>query len=468
MKKFSVFEKNYNKYTEQKDNILTVGLGADGLIYAEMTSSTGNPFLCRINPGTLVVDHHCMAIEKGTPCWHLAALIDFARGFNRREEVAVSGVIPDYNTVRIVKDLTEEKLGRKGRFELLKPVYETEMEEVSPETIDLPDEDRWLARYNFPPRILKRVLDFRAKQRERLTPEQLSRVPEANYIPSGEEIIRAVGNMTCSSWVAPLLIGPKGSGKSTMAETLAAILMLPVRKIFGGIDLSAEALLGSKTLEPQEGVDLITETKLRAAAKAAGIDAEPLVQKLKGAQLKIGFEPGILLSAVLNGELVVVDEVNMLIPEVTSLLHGLLDWQKTLSVPGYGEVKAPESFRLIACMNYGYAGTKPLNEAFQDRFRSIYVPHLTKENLTSLIQDKTGVKREIARKLSELFQLLSDRVKNGDISDRSLSVRALFVVAEEYMDGSNLKGAAISVLTEGLGDKYEIEQVTDICQSLLA
>jgi MoxR-like ATPase len=237
--------------------------------------------------------------------------------------------------------------------------------------------------------VLNKVIAFREKQKERLTPEQVSRIPQPRYVPSGKEVVHAVASLCYgdgSQWEAPLLIGPKGSGKSTLAETLAAILYLPINKIFGGVDLNVESLLGGKTLVPDEaGVDEVTEAKLRATAKKAGIEIGPILEKLRGSQLKVGCEPGLLLQSVLAGEMIVADEVNMINPEVTSLLHGLLDWQKVLSVPGYGVVQADPNFRLIGCMNFGYAGTRPLNEAFQDRFRSVSVPHLPKEQLADLL-----------------------------------------------------------------------------------
>ncbi|MCL6639434.1 MAG: AAA family ATPase [Firmicutes bacterium] len=397
--------------------------------------------------------------------------------------LAMAGHSPPINVVverrqvspsQIVKDLTPEVLGRPGDFELLELVEGDALSEEAAERVppDIPGEDAWLIKYNIPIKILKKVFAFRNSQRETLTEEQKARVPKARYIPSGREFVSAVAAMVYGpegkSWEAPLLIGPKGSGKSTMAESLAAVFMLPVNKIFGGIDLNAEALLGARTLVPGEEVDVVTEAKLRSACKAAGIDSDPLMARLRGAQLKIGFEPGILLQAVEKGEMVVVDEINMLIPEVTSLLHGLLDWQKILSVPGYGVVKAPPSFRLVGCMNMGYSGTKKLNEAFQDRFRSVHVPHLPQDQLAVLICEETGCKEAVSLKLAALFGELAQGVKNGDISENVLSVRSLFRVAREEMDGcGTLKVVATSVLTEGMDDDFKKKQVSDIIEACI-
>ena len=117
---------------------------------------------------------------------------------------------------------------------------------------DLFEFDDWLKEYNFPDTLLKKIMKFRSKQANKLNSEQLDRVPIPKYIPSGKELIIAIATLLHGAngekWEAPLLIGPRGSGKSTLAETLAAILLIPVTKIFGGIDIDAEALFGSKTI----------------------------------------------------------------------------------------------------------------------------------------------------------------------------------------------------------------------------
>ena len=317
-----------------------------------------------------------------------------------------------------------------------------------------------LEKYNFPASVLKKVLDFRKKQQKSLTVEQLKRIPTPRYVPGNKELITAITALLYGEegieWEAPLLIGPKGSGKSTLAETLAAVLMLPVTKIFGGIDINAEALLGSKTLGFNDENEYNNNIQNNNS------------HHHHPHHLCITFEPGLLLRAVQAGEMLVVDEVNMLVPEVTSILHGLLDWQKCLSVPGVGMIKACRSFRLVACMNYGYVGTKSLNESFQDRFRSIIVPYLSTASLTELLVRETKCPAETAGILSGLFNQLSARVQNGDLSERVLSVRTLYRIIREHQDEVNsLKKITLSAFTEGLSDRFEAEQVTDIIDAVM-
>ena len=49
--------------------------------------------------------------------------------------------------------------------------------------------------------------------------------------------------------------------------------------------------------------------------------------------------------------------------EAMAVLHATLDFRRTIDVPGYERMELHPATRFIATMNYGYAGTKELNEA---------------------------------------------------------------------------------------------------------
>jgi len=468
---------NAKKFEESKHLVCGIAVAGDYAVAEYVSSSRGGARRVLLAYRDGVVWHSCEAAKKKTPCWHLAvpaAAFGWSVPCDVTSHVEENPTVPD----RSWEDISGPILGRPGDFQVVKlngaaPEPQPEQQSEPQAEVDLPAEDAWLKDYRLPARLLEKVLKFRDVQKERLSPDQARRVPQPRYVPGDGELIHAVAVLLYGddggAWEAPLLIGPKGSGKSTLAETLAAILHLPVTKIFGGIDVNAEWLLGGRTLEPVEGVDPVAEAKLKVAARQAGIDLQDVLPKLKGATLKVAFEPGLLLKAVQDGEMVIVDEVNMLVPEVTSLLHGLLDWQRVLSVPGMGTVKAHPSFRLVGCMNYGYAGTKELNEAFQDRFRSVQVPHLPEGKLAELLARETGCDQDVAGKLATLFHKLANRVENGDLPERALSVRALLRVIREHQDGcGSLKEIAMSVLTDGLGDAYARDQVKDVVDACLA
>jgi len=321
--------------------------------------------------------------------------------------------------------------------------------------------------------LLKRLVAFRERQMQRLTDEQKSRVPQnINYIPQGNEVKFAVAAMLYDTWAPPLLMGPKGSGKSTLAEALAEILYLPLRKISGGIDVNADYLLGCKTLAPVETAPTQLIAKVGVACARAGIPltAEEIKQLSGGqAQMRVVHEPGVLLEAVTKGEMILIDEINVLIPEVTSLLHTLLDWQRTITVPGIGEVKAHPDFRLVAAMNVGYMGTRPLNSAFRDRFRGIQVQGISKETLLELLQEKAS--EATAKKLADIYQTLYESVYSptgATLTENCISLRAILRAAEEISMGiAPEKDIIISCLTEGLESESERTQVRDLVEMRL-
>lgn len=434
---------NYERYLEQSHLVKGVGRTSSGALLIEIQSATrGRRYLVRVSPG-FVIEHVCEAARNGRPCWHLAAAVEAVGAINgNRYEypVLVETGLAEPEPEEVL-DVTQRCLGRPGDFSILNVSKEAPPEEEpAPVLTDVPEEDAWLAGFGFPEAVFRKVLAFREKQRSRLSPEQVSSIPEANYVPVGQELVRSVAALLYgedgTQWEPVLLKGPRGTGKSTLADTIGAVLMLPVVRITGGIDVNAEWLLGSRTLAYDED----------------------------GKQ-KVVHEPGLLLQAVQDGALLIVEEVNMLLPEVTSLLHSLLDWQRVLPVPGVGHVKPPESFRLVACMNVNYAGTRQLNEAFKDRFREIKVPYLPEGMLARMISSQTGLKEEIARSMAKIFHTLADRVENGDVLEEALSIRALMRAGREIQDGMPAKDSVLSNLCEGIDDPYTAQVVKEVVDS---
>ncbi|MCL6559236.1 MAG: AAA family ATPase, partial [Firmicutes bacterium] len=260
-----VYAKNVEQFRNRKDLVNGIARNGDGTVYIEYYSDSGRKLKLlkafRHPSGSVEAEHLCEAVKNERPCWHLGAVVSIfglpttATVISKMEEPPVPA--------GQLQDVTPFYLERKGRFDILNVNSEAVPEAPSEPIPELPPEDAWLEKYFLPAKLLKKLLSFREKQKQALTEEQRSRVPNAGYIPTGNEVVYAVASLLYGeegeAWEAPLLIGPKGSGKSTLAETLAAMLMLPVNKIFGGIDVNAEALLGSKTLVPAEGIDVITE-----------------------------------------------------------------------------------------------------------------------------------------------------------------------------------------------------------------
>ena len=80
----------------------------------------------------------------------------------------------------------------------------------------------------------------------------------------------------------------------------------------------------------------------------------------------------------------ILDEINMAKNDAVAVLHATLDYRRIIDVPGYEKIDLHPATRFIGTMNYGYAGTKELNEALVSRFLVIYMPALTEETLSQI------------------------------------------------------------------------------------
>jgi MoxR-like ATPase len=218
------------------------------------------------------------------------------------------------------------------------------------------------------------------------------------------------------------------------------MLMLPVTSISGSSDLTADWLLGGPTIAYDED-----------------------------SHQQIIHQPGLLLQAVQDGDLLVFEEINMVLSEITSLLHPLLDWQRILPVPGVGHVKPHPSFRMIACMNPGYAGTRQVNEAFESRFCPIRIPYPSEPTIVDIITSETGVKKEIAQDYASIFHMIIQRAENRDISEEAVSIRALIGAARDTVEIKlSPKDAIRYRICDSIQDPFTTSVVEEIIDSKIA
>lgn len=457
-----------NKMAE--DQILTIGANGDRILVEYLSRSNGKPevIIFQHTEDKILAWHDCQAAKSNyaNACWHLA-ISDILYNSGPCQ----IDLLGEPDQFWATKDLTQEFMPRPGKFQIVE--LSTEGPDPIPAEIDIPEKHKSLRRFRLPKTLLDKVIAFRERQEQRLTDEQKLRIPQnVNYIPQKGEVTYAVSALLYDTWSPPLLMGPKGSGKSTLVEALAEILHLPICRISGGIDINADYLLGCKTLIPEETAPakLIAKIGVNCAKVGEPLTVEELKQLSGGnATMRVAHEPGVLLEAITNGELILIDEINVLIPEVTSILHTLLDWQRTITVSGLGEVKAHPDFRLVAAMNVGYMGTRPLNNAFRDRFRGIQIQGVSRETLMELLQER--VPEDTARKLADIYEALYESVYSptgATLSENCISLRSLLRAAEEISMGiASQKEIIISCLTESLESASERTQVKDLIEMRL-
>lgn len=206
-----------------------------------------------------------------------------------------------------------------------------------------------------------------------------------------------------------LFQGPKGSGKSKTCRAYAAARELPYFRI---------NLDGMATAE-----DLIGQW-VRSGGEWA-------------------WEDGIVTMAMRHGGVLVVDEINAGSRDVLFVLNSVLDDDRQLLLRNKDNevVNAHSEFLVVANMNPNYAGTRPLNQALEDRFDVNITVDYDRSIEGRIIDD--GNLREFARNVRRLHE-------EGDIA-RPISTRALLQF-EELRDRLNEE-----IAIESMTMKFEKE-----------
>ena len=172
------------------------------------------------------------------------------------------------------------------------------------------------------------------------------RVPDPRYLYYGKDIWEeAITAILCGENL--LLVGPKATGKNVLAENLATVFGRPSWNVSFYINTDAATLLGTDTFE--NGAVQLRKGPIYQCAETGGFG--------------------------------VLDEINMAKNESLAVLHATLDFRRSIDMPGYERIPLHDATRFIATMNYGYAGTRELNEALASRFVVIDMPAITTEGL---------------------------------------------------------------------------------------
>lgn len=279
---------------------------------------------------------------------------------------------------------------------------------------------------NIDKNLIKLVEEF--KKENTINNDRIEK-PEFAYY--GKEVLeQAISAILAGKNI--LLTGAKATGKNVLASNLSYIFGRPSWNISFHVNTDYNSLIGADTFKDGEVV----------------------------------FRKGPIYQAAINGGFAVLDEVNMAKNEAISVLHATLDHRRIIDIPGYEKIKLNKNTRFIATMNYGYIGTRELNEALASRFLIINMPNITSENLDKLLNDKfPKLKEKYKIAFIEMFDSLQKKSENSEISTKSVDLRGLISAIETMQIGLNPYDAIQMAIINKSFDEFEREIVTDTVKS---
>ena len=282
------------------------------------------------------------------------------------------------------------------------------------------------------PALLSAVEEYRTAHplAEGLRP----RIPASAFTYYGKEVWeQAITAILCGENI--LLAGPKATGKSLFAENLAGVFARPRWDVSFHVNMDAASLIGMDTFRGGE----------------------------------VSFRPGPVYTAAKAGGFAILDEINMAKSEAMAVLHATLDFRRTIDVPGYERMELHPATRFIATMNYGYAGTKELNEALVSRFVVIQMPMISKESLIKLIRKHyPDIREEGAGELTFMFLELHKKCENGEISSKALDLRGLLGAVGLMEKGLDIFTALDMGITNKTFDTYEQTLIRDTIRTRIS
>ena len=229
-----------------------------------------------------------------------------------------------------------------------------------------------------------------------------------------------------------LLTGPKATGKNILAENLAYIFGRPSYNVSFHVNTNSGDLIGTDTFSDNE-------VKLRK---------------------------GSIYQCAEYGGFGILDEINMAKNDAVSVLHATLDYRRSIDVPGYDRIDLHPAARFIGTMNYGYAGTKELNEALVSRFLVIDMPAQTEESLKFIFHQMfPGAREEAVEQFTGVFLDLQKKALNSEISTKPLDLRGLLAAMKIVDTGlSPWQAVQMGVINKTF-DVFEKEIVEDVVRT---
>lgn len=269
-------------------------------------------------------------------------------------------------------------------------------------------------------------------------------VIEENRVPLGQEVVVRIPTPECpyygrEIWEAAvaallsgrnlLLSGPKATGKNILCENLAALFERPVWDVSFHVGMNAASMIGADSFDGS----------------------------------RVVFKPGPVYLAGKYGGFAVLDEINMAKNEALAVLHSVLDHRRVIDVPGYERLTLHPATRFIATMNYGYEGTRELNEALASRFLVIAMPIISEENLCRVLEGRfPTIEKRWRDQFVKLFYELNDKAEHAEISERAVDLRGLQDAIGLMQLGISIRTALDMGIVNKCFDPHEQQLIRDV------
>ena len=286
----------------------------------------------------------------------------------------------------------------------------------------------FLKSHNVDEKLIEDLLHFRKFYDNK--EENLLRIPKPRFYYYGRE----VWNMAIAALLEGehiLISGPKATGKNVLADNLACAFNRPAWTVSFHVNTDSSALIGTDTFVDN----------------------------------RVDLRKGSVYQCAENGGFGIFDEINMSKNDAVAVLHSALDHRRIIDVPGYDKIYLNEATRFIGTMNYGYAGTKELNEALVSRFMVIDIPPMTKSKLTKiLLSEFPNLNEEYLEQFSGLFLDLQLKSQNSEISTKAVDLRGLIGALRTINRGLEpLLAVKMGILGKTF-DEFEKEIISDVIE----
>ena len=226
-----------------------------------------------------------------------------------------------------------------------------------------------------------------------------------------------------------LLSGAKATGKNVLCETLAWLFGRSEYDISFHVNTDSADLIGTDTFSDNE----------------------------------VHLRKGPIYQCAEFGGFGVLDEINMAKNDAVSVLHATLDHRRRIDIPGYNRIFLHPATRFIGTMNYGYAGTRELNEALVSRFMVIDMPELDEPSLLFVLKQHFPTGNGNALKaFAGLFLDLQTKAYHGEISTKSLDLRGLVSAIRATRSGlPPIQAVQMGIINKSF-DTFEKEIIEDV------